>query len=256
MIVCGAALEELKSHTDSHHYAHHYAQAFIRQRLPAVFEGLIIGSDNILQYDVPLNVFSGQAMVKSKTFDSIEDMQKALPVNKDAFKRAVDCTSIDNWRPKLFLHKPPIGNNKPLFIGSISKVKDMQPQNTDRTDNDGYPWPNEEEARPACNYNGSDAAAINKQLGSLQLKPGGKGGAKWANDPEAVLSAIKEKTPVAIECPTVPSSTFGKGYETNESKETFIFAAVRLDKGDDSNDNNEDDSNDSTDDDVDEDQYY
>jgi len=249
VIVCGLALEVLRANGSNQCYVH----GFISQRLSLVFEGLMFGDGSkIFQCDVPLAVFGGRAVIKSKIFDSIEDMQTALPVNKDAFKRAVDCTDIGNWRAELFLHKPSTGNDKPVFIGSISTLAELKPQHPK------YQWHDEQEARPKCTA--SDGAAINTQLDFLKVKKGSREASKWV-DGEAALSAMKEKKSVAIECPTVPSSTNGKidgytRYEQNENKETFIFAAVRLDKDD---SNNEDDSKSDSiddDDDVDEDQYY
>jgi len=254
MIVCGAALEDLKPDAANAHYGINYAGEFKKQRLTRVFKGLMFGGGDInITYNVPLEVFGEQAMIKSKTFDSVEEMQKVLPVNDEAYARAVECTDIVSWKPKLFLHKPPIGNNKPTCIGSISTLAEMKPLLTAKKENPNYPWHGVQEARPACNYNGSDGAAINRQLGSLRLEAAGRS-TKWV-DGEAALSAIRNRDQIAIECPTVPSSTSSKvdGYALNENKETFIFAAVRLDEEDSSDD--EVDSSDS-DDDVDEDQYY
>jgi len=249
MIVCGATLEDIKANAVSANYA----GEFRKQTLTHVFKGLMFGGeDTNITYDVPLDVFGEQAVIKSQTFDSIELMRKALPVNDEAYARAVGCTDIVSWRPKLFLHKPPIGNDKPTCIGSISKLNEMQPLLKGKKHNPNYKWHGEQEARPNCNAYGADGTAINKQLGSLQLEAAGTG-TKWA-DGEAALLAIRNRDQIAIECPTVPS-TQGKygGYDNNENKETFIFAAVKLDEQDSSDD--EVVSSDS-DDDVDEEQYY
>jgi len=245
MIVCGAALEFLKEHKNDDNIIH----AFKKQKLQDLFEGLIFGNGGDLRYDTPISAFGRQALIKKHTYNSIEDMLKVLPVNAEALARAMDLTDISDWVPTLHLFKPPTGNDKPTYIGSISKIKDLQPLNRNKTPNEEYPWPDEQEARPACNSDGTDGTAINAQLGSLQLKAAGQK-CKWANGP-AVLTAIRDKKSVTIECPTIPSSY--KGYDENENKEEFIFAAVRLDKDDDNDDNNK---HDDEDDDFDEDQYY
>jgi len=245
MIVCGAALEFLKEHTDDSNYL----QAFKEQKLQVLFEGLVIGGEG-LRYDTPMSAFGRQAVIKKNTYNSIEDMLKVLPVNVEALTRAMDSTDISDWVPTLHLFKPATNSNPLEFIGSISKLKDLQPVKNDKTPNEEYPWPDEQEARPACNRTGDDGTAINKQLGSLRLKAAGHK-CKWANG-AAVLTAIRDKDSVTIECPTIPSSN--RGYDVNENKEAFIFAAVRLDKDDDNDDDNN--KNDDSHDDIDEDQYY